>query len=73
MGIPAVPDREYEIIAPSSLSERAHARDAEGDSAYHVTFLGRESMLPAPLGGKTIVLDKIASLRRVPMAKPARH
>jgi hypothetical protein len=67
-GIPADPGTPfglYEIVAPTSLSERVHARDPEGPSAYQVTFLGRESLLPAMPGVKLIVADRMLSLRPV--------
>jgi hypothetical protein len=58
----------YEIIVPSSLSERVHAKDSQGAFAYQVTFLGRESSLPAMPGVKLMVADKMLSLHPVPIS-----
>jgi hypothetical protein len=57
-----------EIVVPASLSERIHARDSEGASAYQVMLLGRESSLAAMPGVKLVVADRVLSLQRVPIS-----
>lgn len=61
-------DNRYELIVPTALGERVHADDAKGPLAFQLSFLGRESALTAMGGAKTIVADKVLSLRRVPLS-----
>jgi hypothetical protein len=56
-----------EIVVPASLSKKAHARDSAGPSAYQLVFVGRVSMLPAMPGQRLVVLDRLISIRRVPV------
>jgi hypothetical protein len=56
---------QYEIVAPASLNERVHAQDSNGASAYQVSFLGRQSLIPET---KMMVADRIVSIRRVPLS-----
>jgi hypothetical protein len=56
------------LVAPTAVTEKVHATDSIGPSAYQVTFLGRESALPPTPGGRLVVADRILSLRPVAMS-----
>ena len=67
-GVPAdfgTIDKQSQLIVPTALDETVHAKDSEGPSAFQISFLGRESALPAVGGAKLFVADRILSLRRV--------
>lgn len=58
----------YDLIAPTALEDRVHAKDSEGPAAYEISFLGRVSELPRMGGSTTVVADRVLSLRRVPIS-----
>ena len=64
-GVPAALQNPIELVVPTNVSDKAHAKDSSGPSAYQVTFVGRESALPSTPGGRTLVVDHILSLRPV--------
>ncbi len=63
-GVPAALNDPSEFVAPASITEKVHAKDSTGDSAYQLTFLGREPTLP-PRWRRLVVADRILSLRPV--------
>ena len=55
----------YELIVPASLSSQVHTTDPIAPANYHISFFGRQSLLPPRVGRGTIVLDRIISIHVV--------
>lgn len=66
--IPATGEAKAEayLVAPPDVNASVHEPDAIRNSAYQVTFTGRESLTPWAPGVSLIVIDKLTSIRRVP-------
>jgi hypothetical protein len=67
----------YSLVVPKALYERANANNPAGPTAYQITFVGRLLLRPESQDMKTIVLDRIVSIHRVPISPilptPQRH